>query len=152
MHVSLDGTDFRICEPTPFNQKWFSHKFHGPGIRYELGVSIGGGDIVWASGGFPCGEWPDIKIAKDLYLHFAASEITLAEKGYRLVSHFKQPTTVFEKRVLARHETLNHRLKQFKALGERWRHSLKKHPKVFHAVVNIVQVAINNGDNLFSME
>lgn len=102
-------------------------------------------------GGFPCGEWPDIKIAKDLYLHYAANEITLADKGYRHVPQFKQPTNAFEKRVLARHETLNHRIKQFKALGERWRHNLRKHPKVFHAVVNIVQISINNGENMFTM-
>ena len=36
--ISLDGTDFRIQEPTPFDPKWFSHKFKGPGLRYEIGV------------------------------------------------------------------------------------------------------------------
>lgn len=66
MHVSLDGTDFEIREPIPFNKKWYSHKFKGPGIRYELSLSIVEGDIVWASGGFPCGEWNDLAIAKDL--------------------------------------------------------------------------------------
>lgn len=102
--------------------------------------------------GFPFGEQPDIKIANDLYLHYAANEITLADKGYRHVPQFKQPTNSFEKRVLSRHETLNHRIKRFKALGERWRYSLRKHPKVFHAVVNIVQISIDNGENMFSMQ
>ena len=29
--ISLDGTDFNIQEPSPFDPKWFSHKFEGPG-------------------------------------------------------------------------------------------------------------------------
>lgn len=144
MHVSLDGTDFRICEPTPFSRKWFSHKFQGPGIRYQLVVVT----FFGRRRGFPFGEWPAIKIAKDLYLHYVANEITLADKGNRHVPQFKQPTNSFEKRVLSRHETLNHRIKQFKALGERWRYSLRKHPKVFHAVINIVQISIDNGENM----
>lgn len=69
MFVTLDGTDCRIEEPRPFNKKWFSHKFKAAGNRYEIGLSIVNGDIVWASGGFPCGEWTDIKIAMDHYLH-----------------------------------------------------------------------------------
>ena len=54
-------------EPSPFSPKWFSHKFRGPGIRYELALCIRTGDIVWAYGGFPCGEWPDLKLARDLF-------------------------------------------------------------------------------------
>ena len=46
--ISVDGTDERICEPTPFGPKWYSHKFHGPGLRYEIGIGIETGYIVWA--------------------------------------------------------------------------------------------------------
>lgn len=151
MHVSLDGTDFRIREPQPFNKKWFSHKHRGPGIRYEIGISIVEGDVVWASGGFPCGEWNDLAIAKDLYLHYARKEKTLADKGYRLKPCFVQPSNAVEKRILARHETLNGRLKEFAILSNRYRNSLKKHPIVFHAIVNIVQVSISNGEQLFDL-
>lgn len=151
MHVTLDGTDFRIMEPTLFNPKWFSHKTHGPGVRYEIGISIANADIVWASGGFPCGEWPDIEIAKDLYLFYANNEITLADKGYRLQNYFKQPTTHYERSLLARHESLNGRLKQFEILNVRFRNKLQKHPSVFHACVNIVQVCIDDGEKLFDI-
>jgi hypothetical protein len=44
------GTDFRILEPTEFDQKWFSHKFRGSGVRYEIGLCIATGNIVWAHG------------------------------------------------------------------------------------------------------
>lgn len=151
MFVTLDGTDYKIQEPRPFNKKWFSHKFKAAGIRYEIGLSIGNGDIVWASGGFPCGEWTDIKIAKNHYLHHASREVTLADKGYRYQNFFKQPTNVIEKRLLSRHETVNGRLKNFEILNTRFRHALKKHPMVFHACVNLTQVAINCGEKLFEI-
>ena len=106
---------------------------------------------MWASGGFPCGEWPDLKIAKDLYLHYAQNETTLADKGYRYQQYFKNPSNDLEKRILARHETLNGRLKKFNALGNKFRHCLKKHPMVFHACVNLLQVSIDNGERLFQI-
>lgn len=149
--VSLDGVDFRIREPIPFNKKWFSHKFKAAGIRYEIGISIETGEIVWASGGLPCGEWPDLKIARQLYVHYAKNELTLADKGYRGSVYFKQPTNIIEKRILARHETLNGRLKNFLILSSKYRHPLKKHPRVFHAIVNIVQVCLTNEEPLFQL-
>lgn len=151
MKVSLDGTDFRIREPIPFNRKWYSHKFKGPGIRYEIGISIGSGDVVWASGGLPCGDWPDLKIAEKLYLKYSKHEVTLADKGYRLQGKFKQPSNANERRILARHETLNARLKQFEILNNRYRNNLKKHPKIFHACINIIQVSIEDGEQLFDV-
>lgn len=46
--VSLDGSDFSINEQTPFNPKWYSHKLNGPGVRYEVGLNIRTGNMVWA--------------------------------------------------------------------------------------------------------
>lgn len=48
--VSVDGTDFRIQQPSVFSKIWYSHKFKGPGLRYEVAVSILTGDIVWLHG------------------------------------------------------------------------------------------------------
>ena len=66
--VSVDGTDFEIQEPWPYHRlhsrMWFSHKFKGPGLRYEVGLSILGGEIVWIGGPYACGLWPDLKIFK----------------------------------------------------------------------------------------
>lgn len=151
MFVTLDGVDFKIREPTSFSPRWYSHKFNGPGVRYEIGLSIGNGDIVWASGGLPCGEWPDIEIAKDLYIYYAKNEISLADKGYRFQNYFKQPTSQKQRTLLARHETLNGRLKTFEILNGRFRNELKKHPMVFHACINILQVCIQNGETLFEV-
>ena len=37
--VSIDGTDFRIQEPSPFSSSWYSHKFKGPGVLYGNNVT-----------------------------------------------------------------------------------------------------------------
>ena len=44
--ISVDRTDFCILEPTLFDPKYYSHKFKGPGLRYEVGFGIGNGLIV----------------------------------------------------------------------------------------------------------
>ena len=54
--VSVDGTDCMIHKPSPFRSKLWSQKFNGPGVRYEVGLGIQNGDIVWVNGPFPCGE------------------------------------------------------------------------------------------------
>ena len=64
--VTVDGTDFRIQEPSPFSTKWYSHKFRGPGIRYEIAICIKTGWIVEFNGPFPYGRLPDIKIFRSL--------------------------------------------------------------------------------------
>lgn len=33
--MSVDGTDCPVYEPWPFDPKWFSKKFNGPGVKYE---------------------------------------------------------------------------------------------------------------------
>ena len=60
--ISIDGTDCRIQEQSPFDGKWYSHKFKGPALRYEIGVCMVTGLVVWVMGGFPAGEYPDLKI------------------------------------------------------------------------------------------
>lgn len=68
MHVSIDGTYLRINGPSSFNSKQYSHKFKSAVVRYEIGISIGGADIVWALNGLEAGEW---KKFQDLYVEFS---------------------------------------------------------------------------------
>lgn len=48
-----------ICEPRPFMKGEVFRKSKGPSLRYEVGVSISRGKIVWIHGSFPCGSHPE---------------------------------------------------------------------------------------------
>lgn len=110
---------------------------------------------MWKHGGYACGEYPDLKLARDAYtLSVNPGEMTLADKGYRDSNFFLLPTQINglqHKQIMSRHETVNKRVRQFKILQETFRHLLEKHPTVFHAVVNITQLIIENGEPLFSV-
>jgi len=157
--VSLDGTDFAIYEPTPFNPKWYSHKFKGPGLRYEIGLCLRTGYIVWVNGGYPCGEYPDLKLARESYLEFIEEhERTVADNTYQ-DEHFIYPKRYPHartriKQILARHETVNKRMKQWGCLNQRFRHRIVLHPICicFRAVANLTQLMILLGETLFAVD
>jgi hypothetical protein len=132
---------------------WYSHKFKGPGLRYEIGIAIKTGYICRGNGGYPCGSWPDLKIARESYVNYVdEDELTLADKGYRGDAHFITPTESNGRRhkeIMARHETINKRIRQFNVLSKKFRHNLQKHPRCFHAVLNITQLLLENGYPLY---
>ena len=151
--ISVDGTDFQVLEPAPFNKKWFSKKFKGPGVRYEVGICIQTGWIVWVNGPFPCGEWNDLKIAlSDLVHNFVGDERAVADRGYKgHPQYFDTPWRYLDndeqkrRKALARarHECVNRRFKQWRILHDVFRHAIPKHGVVFMAVANIEQVLIS---------
>ena len=58
-----------------------------------------------------------------------------------------------KKEKMARHETLNDRLKQFSCLHDIFRHDLSLHPLYFNDdVVNLTQMMIEQGEPLFSVD
>ena len=149
----VDRADFRIMEPKPFDEKWFSKKFKGPGVRHEVGVCIQTGWIVWTNGPFPCGAFPDLKIAKEegLVDMFVGDERAVADNGYRgYPEWFDIPwkhlddkhQKVRKSLVRARHECINRKFKQWGALKQVWRHDLAKHGTVFTAIANIEQLKL----------
>lgn len=129
-------------------------------MRYEVGVSIATGWIVWAHGPFPCGTWPDLKIARHgIQQQMAPGEKYVADGGYRDGQQFRLTPTGYnnlEQRkqsvVRARHETINARLKKRSALGNTFQHGLDKHKKVFASIANIVQVVIEEENPPFQVE
>ena len=60
-NISVDGTDCPIHEPCPFDKAWFSQKFKGPGVKYEIAIDVLTGDCVWISGPYQASK-SDIKI------------------------------------------------------------------------------------------
>lgn len=154
-YCTVDGTDCPINEPKPFNRRWYSHKFHGPGLRYEIAVCIQTGWIVWVNGPFRCGEFSDIKIfreaLKDMLL---PGEKVEADDGYKgEPNYIRRPMNAVsesdkraKQNARARHETINSQIKGFKCLSTSFRHALSKHAFFFSAVVVCVQVSIMLGE------
>jgi hypothetical protein len=153
--VSVDGTDFQIYQWKPFWRGWFSHKFKGPGVRYEVGLCIMTGHIVWIHGPFPCGKWPDLKIFRNaLKQQLSPGEKVQADLGYcGEPDHIVLPTGVNDigQNVRARHETVNKRFKQWGILHRVFRHEVSKHQPAFGAVAVVTELAIEHGEELFGV-
>jgi hypothetical protein len=155
----VDGTDFVVPN---LGRKFFSHKFKGSGLRYEVALSILGGDIVWIHGPFAPGAWNDIMIFRDsLMSHLEEGERVEADDGYigeapkyiKCPKYFssKEENVEMQQRVRSRQETVNNRFKMWGALKEKFRHDLDRHGDVFRAIVVMTQIAIDNGHRLFDV-
>ena len=126
-------------------------------MKYEVGICIKTGEIVWVHGGVPCGSYSDLRLAREAYVQMVeAHEKTIADDGYKDRRYFIYPSLRPEcgaqlKSIMARHETLNHRLKEFKVLDSPFRHDTHLHPRCFHAVTQLVQLMLVNGEPLYSL-
>jgi len=162
--VSVDCTDFMIVEPYPFRKGWYSQKFCGPGLRYEVAVSLKKGDIVWLNGPYECGVWPDVKIFRDSFISFLDPfERVEADDGYSgeqpktcktpggFASRTDNVAGELRNRIRSRHETVNARLKNFGALKQVYRHSLLDHGAVLRAVAILCQLSFEHGEPLFTL-
>ena len=135
--ASVDGIDCQfqqilIDHPTKpgkkiINKSLYSHKFHGPGLRYEVAVSLLSSDIVWIKGPFLPGDWNDLQIFRlDLLNQLDPGERIEADNGYigeapRFIVCPASVTTTEEslsvmKRVEGRHEGMNKHIKNWKCL------------------------------------
>lgn len=162
----MDGTDFRIPNKKPFWTGWYSHKFKGPGLRYEVALAIHSNDIVWINGPFPPGRYPDIKIFRNGLKQklIDAGERCEADAGYRGEPltvelpdegyfHAGEAQKLLKQRIRSRHETVNARFKKFGCLNQRFRHKLEYHRICFNAVVVLTQIGLQYGnDILFQIE
>ena len=157
--VTVDGTDFQIYEPTPFSTEWYSHKFDGPGLRYEIGVAIKTGDIVWFNGPFPCGSHNDLKIfRRNMKLMLGPGEMVIADRGYIGDEKVVTPDNFKNARhkkamgiARARHETINGRLKNWGILKQIFRHHRNKHHIVFKCILVLTQIDIETGNPPFQV-
>ena len=158
--IMVDGTDFRIQEPASLNLKWYSHKFRGPGLCYEIGVCIKTGWIVWVNGPFPAGAWLDREIARSgINRHLENNECYVGDGGYYHGGQWaKTPTghNNTEQKMYAlaraRHEMVNSRFKCFGCLSNIYRHPLHRHGTMFHAIANITQLSIMDEQPLFQVD
>lgn len=132
---------------------WYSHKFNGPGVAYEVAVSLETSKIVWINGPFKAGE-SDLSIFRKpngLKEKLPPGMLVVADNGYQGERQISAPnflddemTKNFKKRARARHETVNGKLKAFSVLNACFRHSLNKHQSSFEAVCIVVQYKLDS--------
>lgn len=78
----VDCTDCIIYERSPFSFIPYSHKFHGPGVRYDISVSNYTGSILWIHCTFPFGLWNDLaKFKKILVNMLSANKCVIVDNG-----------------------------------------------------------------------
>lgn len=163
--MSVDGTDFRILQKGAARKgnAFGSHKYAGKSaLRYELGICIRTGCLVWIQGPYPAGKWNDIAIFNHCLGHFLDPyERVEADNGYRghvdKVKCPKNPNNrpenlAMQARVRSRHETLNGRLKNWGILQQVFRHDIALHGKVLQACAVITQLMLENGEPLFPVD
>jgi hypothetical protein len=158
--ISIDGTDCPVMEPWPFDKKWYSKKMNGPAVKYEVGVCIRTGEIVWFKGPF-CASVNDATIFKeDLAHRLCDDEGVETDAGYKGHDAFKSKQTSVSReqrkqksQVRARHEIINSRLKQFNVLNFPFRHlklgsndMLHKHGICFAAIAVITHLKMLVGE------
>jgi hypothetical protein len=69
----INGMDFRIPQTgKATTSNWFaSHKYvFKSALRYKIGVSILGRDLVWIQGPYSAGQFTNIKIFNKVLRHF----------------------------------------------------------------------------------
>ena len=84
--ISIDGTDFRIPQTGEAKTgNWFaSHKYSfKSALRYDIGVSIIEGDLVWIQGPYPARRFNNVAIFNKVLRHFLEpGEWVEADNGY----------------------------------------------------------------------
>lgn len=159
--LCIDGVDCRIPNKGPL---FGSHKFKGKSaLRYELGTDIEKGELAWLNGPYPAGKWADITIFRHVLMHqLDENERVEADDGYigeaprkvKCPASFVNPieNEAMQARVRNRHETVNGRMKQWEILNVPFRGDIAMHGTVFRAIAVITQLAIRNGEPLFSVD
>ena len=152
--------DMPIQEQSPFSPRWYSHKLNGPGLRYEIGISLATGWIIWVNGPYPAGEYNDLQITRlGLLDALDHDEYFLADGGYhdsggRAITPSGYWTFVDRQQATARarHETCNSRFKDWGILTQTFHHSIDLHGSVFHAIANITQASLQFENPLFQID
>jgi hypothetical protein len=123
-------------------------------LRYEIGVDILAGNLVWIQGSYPAGKHNNIKIFNSVLHHYLEpGKCVEADNGY--VGHadkIKCPDNTcnpeenlsMQACVRSQHETLNKQLKNWGILAQVYCHDIIAHGMVFHACTVVTQLSIAN--------
>ena len=155
--VIIDGTDLPILKPPvpeefknlrfDFLRLWWSHKLRTFAVKYEIGVHVVTGRIIWINGPFKGGTH-DLTIARGLLKKILRdNEKALADRGYcgddSFVTATKGRRNADDKRlddVRRKVEIVIGRVKFFNCLYHTYRGDVEFHPKLFSLVCRIVNL------------
>ena len=150
--MTIDGVDCPIREPEPFSKIWFSKKFSGAALRYEVAICIQTGDICWINGPFKPGKWNDLTIfRRNLKGKLLSWEKVECDDGY------SDPKCRHKSMILnrlddmakgdarSRQENVHADIKIFDCLERAgpWRHDRHLHKHAFAAASVLTQLAYN---------
>jgi hypothetical protein len=174
--VNFITQEFRLDPST----KWFDHKSHSAGLKYEFALAIWHNRCVWINGPYPAGERHDKAVFcgansmedhpdtwdKNALLHqIPERNKAIADSAYEGLSDkvtvkrpgHSQEVFTFVDRAQNRQETWHGRLESYNILNHRFRHGdctkekMEMHKMAVEAVAVIVQYDMKYHP-LFNME
>jgi hypothetical protein len=155
--VAIDSTDCPIERPASLIQRLFysgKSKIHC--VKYEVGVDVVDGLIVWLYGCVP-GSYHDLTITRmsGIAQHLLPGEFLFGDKAYTdpcfisPVRGLPEHLTVDQKTYNLVHSSIRvkventfARVKNFKIMSCPFRNDLTLHPIVFYVICNLVNVDI----------
>ena len=140
----------------------FCQKFKGPGLNYQIVLGLYTGLLCSVQGPYECGDFPDLKIAKDKGLVdflIQKKEKAIADGTYRnpvfINAEEGLPQVLLKliSKARARHETVNSRIKRCKIFTclRGFRHDKEFHGTCFHAVCNMIEIEFEIESPLFDV-
>jgi hypothetical protein len=163
-YLTGDCSDFKVNEPFPWNKKWMSPKFRGPGMKYEVCLAIYSPNICWSNGPNYGSASEGTIFRTGLGLELPDDEPVEVDAGVkgdpRLMKPLMGMTSLARKQksvYRARQETIFNRMKQFNVLDTHFHHTcteevdyMHKHQICFDSVLVITQLKLMIGvDKLF---
>ena len=165
--ITVDCTNYACTEKKHpnFNQdnSMFDKKSNGAGWKYEIGIATFSPQIVSIRGPYKASVH-DITIWREfLKGRVPDGKVCIADRGYvsdKDGEWQKLSTPCLEDesdianlktRARLRLETFNGRLKNFKVLGHKFRHSADCHKMAFEAVLVTVQYQMDNGSPVYDV-
>lgn len=165
--LTIDGVDFKAWEKKhphlSKDPKMCSHKFVSCAYRYMIAVSVYRSKIAGIYGPYPGGK-SEIDIFREhIKTQVKLGKLVVADKGNKAKecsstdkAILSLPNPVdnqdfakFKARALARHESVNGRIKYYKSMSNIWTHGMTKHGLAVRAVATTVQYKMDHGSELF---
>jgi len=151
--LTVDGVHFKIKEPRKVpSTRWYSHKFNGPGLSYEVAIAIHVNQICWVNGPFPAATSDrTIFVEEGLQAMIPEGKLALGDSTYAgadkicaVNDNDSEEVRAFKMRARARQENINEHLKRFRILTDTFRYDVGKHATIVHAIAVLTQYDIEN--------